>query len=89
MNEFQIKLLNELYSYAEDIRMDWSGFDGRDLLRFVSDWIKRFNESEMKRCTYHDEEQPLGMCLSGSIEHSEYCYSCIYYKLSGVKEKKE
>lgn len=27
MNVQQNKLLDELYSYAEDIRMDWSGFD--------------------------------------------------------------
>ena len=46
MKETQNKLLDELYSYAEEIRLDWSGFDGRDLLRFISDWIKRFKEAD-------------------------------------------
>ena len=46
MNELQTKLLDELYVYAEDIRSDWSYFDGRELFKFVTDWVNRFKESE-------------------------------------------
>lgn len=35
------RALGELLSYAEDVRNDWSDFDGRDLLHFVQDWVER------------------------------------------------
>lgn len=39
-------LLDELHDYASDIRRDWSDFDGRDLLRFVMDWIDRMKQAQ-------------------------------------------
>ena len=46
MNEKQEKLLGELHQYAYDVKCDWSGFDGRELLRFIKQWIADFNNAE-------------------------------------------
>ena len=37
-------LLSELEEYADEIRGDWSCFDGRDLQRFVGNWTTRVRE---------------------------------------------
>jgi len=34
-------LLEQLHDYAQDIRNDWSEFDGRSLLRYTDRWIER------------------------------------------------
>ena len=39
------KAADELSSYAMDIRMDWSGFDGRDLLRFTDQMLEPVYEA--------------------------------------------
>jgi hypothetical protein len=46
MNKEEIqKLVNELADYAEDIRNDWSTFDGRELRNYINyDWIPRLTK---------------------------------------------
>jgi hypothetical protein len=46
-NELEVEMLRqvittckELKDYAYEIRMDWSDFDGRDLLKFVNETLK-------------------------------------------------
>jgi hypothetical protein len=34
-------LRDEMSGYAQDIRSDWSDFDGRSLLGFVTDWLEQ------------------------------------------------
>lgn len=47
MNKIEVeKLLKELDDYAEEIRNDWSAFDGRDLRNFVCyQWIPNMRKA--------------------------------------------
>ncbi len=46
MNKEEIeKLLIELEEYAQDIRDDWSTFDGRELLKFIQNWTWQMREN--------------------------------------------
>jgi len=37
--------LSDFHNYAEDVRCDWSDFDGRDLLRRFEGFKQRVQES--------------------------------------------
>ncbi len=82
MNEEQEKLLEELSNYAYDIRCDWSDFDGRDLLKYINEWIPRFRKASLSRnihkffdrltkCPYCNErfKGTLGQIEEDRIEH--------------------
>lgn len=83
------ELVEELRDMAEDIRGDWSDFDGRHLLSDVDDWLCRLSKlTGVEYESYYASFQQMGVYMSHDT-HNKKCKCDFCKRISKLKIKHE